>query len=75
MRIRTVGDLLATTVAWFPFLAVLVAVGWVLCVGAMNLETRTNGSQVFVSNQASQTPDRWKEAGQEATDPALAGLG
>ncbi|MBC7645127.1 MAG: hypothetical protein H7123_08370 [Thermoleophilia bacterium] len=75
MRIRTFGDLIATTVAWTPFLIVIVAVGWVLAVGAVNLETRTNGSQLLVANQTAPTPNRFKEAQQAASDPSLAGLG
>lgn len=78
MPIRKPSDLLFTAIAWFPLLAVIAAVAWVLSVGAMNLETKTNGSQIFVSNQAAQTPDHWKAAhdagmtmNSSAADPSL----
>ena len=75
MRIQSFSDVLATTIAWFPFLAVIVAVGWVLAVGATNLETRTNGSQIFVTNQTAPTPDLWKTAARGADATSLDSAG
>ena len=56
MRIRSVSDLLATIVAWFPILAFFVFMIWLFSVSAMNLETRTVGSEVFVSNEEAPSP-------------------
>lgn len=56
MRIRSVSDVVATVVAWLPLLALLAAMIWLFSVSAMNLEARTVGSEVFISNEDAPTP-------------------
>lgn len=39
-----------TFIAWFPFIAVIACVVWVLAVGVMHLETNSYGTEYFVKN-------------------------
>lgn len=52
MRIRTANDLVSTVIAWLPLLAIVVAVGYFLCLGMFSLEERSFGTEFFVSNDA-----------------------
>lgn len=54
MKITSLEDVVCTAIAWFPFLAVLVAISVVLYGGVGQLEARTNGSSYVVANADSQ---------------------
>ncbi len=56
MPIRSLSDVVATFFAWLPILLFITAVVWVFSIAAMNLETRTIGSEVFVTNKEAPTP-------------------
>lgn len=53
MQIRTFNDLLATTIAWLPILALLTALVVGLMSGVAHLEARTYGTDFFISNAGS----------------------
>lgn len=50
MRIRTASDVAYTGIAWFPILAVAVAVAWVMASGLLQLEMISFGSEYLVGN-------------------------
>lgn len=56
MPIRSLSDIVATFIAWLPILMFITAFIWVASVAAMNLETRTIGSEVFVTNREAPSP-------------------
>ena len=53
MRAKSLSDAGWTFVAWLPFLAVIVAVMWVLAVGVLHLELSSNGTEFVVTNAQS----------------------
>jgi hypothetical protein len=72
MRIRTASDVIATAIAWFPLIALLVGIGWVVAIGVMNLELRTDRTHYLVGTNESSAPDYYANA--RTGDPATSGF-
>jgi hypothetical protein len=53
MPIRSVSDAFYTAIAWLPILAFIIALGVVMTTGLVHLETRSEGTEYFVDNDAS----------------------
>ncbi|MEO6866406.1 MAG: hypothetical protein ABI200_00115 [Gaiellales bacterium] len=50
MRVRSASDVMYTTVAWLPMLALVVGVLYVLASGLLHLEMISFGSEFFIGN-------------------------
>ena len=50
MRVGTASDAVYTTIVWFPILAIIAFVMWVMASGVMELEKLSFGTEFFVKN-------------------------
>ena len=50
MRVRSASDLMYTSVAWLPMLALIMGVMYVLGSGLLHLEMISFGSEFFIGN-------------------------
>ena len=50
MRVRSASDVVYSSIAWLPVLAVIVAVAWVMAMGVFGLESVSFGTEYFVKN-------------------------
>ena len=60
MRIRSTSDVFATAIAWLPILIVVGAVFMFLAQTGLFLEVNSEGTEVFMSNDAS--VEHWNRA-------------